>query len=79
MKRIAQWSILTGLMAVGFIAFLVLCGEDTPGQPMSDKVFFGSKLAAIAVLFLCVWAGKYLNRKGMLPEMKEPKDDTWED
>ncbi len=74
MKRITQWSIYLTLMIVGFAAFLILCGEDTPGQPMSDKVFFGSKLAAAAVLYLCVLAGKYFNRRGLLPEFKDPEN-----
>lgn len=75
MKRIAQWSIYLTLGTVGFAAFLILCGEDTPGQPMSDKVFLGSKLAAGAVLYLCVLAGKYFNRRGLLPEFKDPEEE----
>ena len=75
MRRIAQWSIYLTLGIVGFAAFLILCGEDTPGQPMSDKVFFGSKLAAGAVLYLCVLAGKFFNRRGLLPEFKDPEEE----
>lgn len=79
MKRIAQWSIFSTLFLVGFVAFLILCGEDTPGQPMSDTVFFGSKLAAGAVLYLCVLVGKYFDRRGLLPEMEDPEEDKQED
>ena len=76
MRRIAQWSIYLTLGIVGFVVFLILCGEDTPGHPMSDKVFFGSKLSAGAVLYLCVLAGKFFNRRGLLPEFKDPEEEA---
>lgn len=76
MRKIAQWSLLLTLLIIGFCAFLMLCGEDTPGQPMSDAVFFGSKISAAAVLYLSVLAGKYFNRRGLLPDFEEPEEDN---
>ncbi|WP_287117900.1 hypothetical protein [Duncaniella sp.] len=42
---------------------------------MSDLKFFGSKLAAMASLWLCFRTGKWLNKKGLLPEIKEDEED----
>lgn len=79
-RKIAQWSLYSLLGVVGGLAFLILCGEDTPGHPMSNEVFFRTKISAGAVLYLCVLAGKYFNRRGWLPEIKDPEeDDGWED
>lgn len=64
---------LLGIWAV--ISFFILAGEDIPGQPMSDLMFFGSKLAAMASLWLCFRTGKWLNKKGLLPEIKEDEED----
>ena len=80
MKRtIAQWSIFSTLFLAGFMAFLILCGEDNPEQPMSDTVFFGLKLAAGVVLYFCIIAGKYFNHRGLLPEIINSKKDKQED
>ena len=75
-----QWGVFMTLTIMEFISLLILCGEDTPGQPMSDRVFFGTKITAGAVLYLCILAGKYFNRRGWLPEINDPEeDDGWED
>ena len=78
-KRIAQWSIFSMLFLVGFVAFLILCGEETSGQNISELDFFGSKLAAGAVLYLCVLVGKYFDRLGLLPEVEDPEKEEQED
>ena len=45
------------------------------GQQMSDLKFFGSKLAAMVSLWLCCRTGRWLNKKGLLPEIKEDEED----
>lgn len=79
MRRTLQWCIYLTLGIAGFAAFLALCGEDAPGRPMSLKAFVGIKLAAGAVIWLCVMAGKYFGRRGLLPEFKDPEEEGGED
>lgn len=79
MKRIAQWGIFSTLFIVGFIAFIILCAEDTPEQPMSYIFFFGSKITAFAVIYLCIYVGKILYQHGLLPEMENPEENEEED
>ena len=80
MKRTAQWVIYLLIMLAGFFALLLLCGEETPGKRMSDKIFFTSKIVGLAILYGCVKAWKYFNREGMLPDLEDPDDDDgWED
>lgn len=61
----------TLLFAWGFISILVCAGEDMPGQPMSDLMFFGSKIAGAISFWLCCRAGRRWKQKGLLPETKE--------
>ena len=71
-SKAIQWGILTLLMLVGFAAFLVMAGEDAPNDPPTPLgEFLLVKGIALAVFGLCVLAGKYLNRKGLLPDVKE--------
>lgn len=55
----------------GCISFLILAGDDTPGHPMSNLEFFGSKLIALISLWLCFHTGRKFNKKGLLPEINE--------
>ena len=72
MKTKTKQNIRLNLLLVwGFISFIILAGEDIPGQPMSDLKFYGSKLIAMASLWLCYRTGRWLNKKGLLPEIKE--------
>lgn len=73
--KIKQNVLMYLLGAWGFISFCVLAGEDVPGQQMSDLKFFGSKLAAMVSLWLCCRTGRWLNKKGLLPEIKEDEED----
>lgn len=76
MKAKTKQNIRLNLLFVwGFISFLILAGEDIPGQPMSDLKFYGSKLIAMASLWLCFRTGQWLNKKGLLPEIKEDEED----
>lgn len=70
-KRIIQNALLQ-LLGIWGIASIVVCGgEDIPGQPMSDALFFGSKTIGIISFGLCCLTGRYLNRRGWLPKIKE--------
>ena len=71
MRKFIQWGILYALMIIGFMAFLVLAGEDNPYDPMPLFKFFILKVSALAVLGCCVWIGKVCNSKGLLPDIKE--------
>lgn len=72
---IFQWIILTIIFCIGFIAVLIIFGEETPGKTMSLMMFCGSKFAAGEVLYLCVLAWKYFNRRGLLPEFKDLEEE----
>lgn len=72
MKTKTKQNIRQNLLCVwAVISFFILAGEDIPGQPMSDLKFYGSKLAAMASLWLCCRTGRWLNKKGLIPEIKE--------
>lgn len=78
--KIKQWCILLTLCTIGFCAFLVLCGEDAPGNTsMSWSLFFfWSKLTAGAILYLCYLTGRYCESQGLLPHFKNHENE-WED
>lgn len=67
-KTYAQWAVFSALCLVGFVAFMVVAGDEDPMNPMPFARFFVLKMAALGVIALCVWIGKRLYRKGYLPE-----------
>lgn len=72
MKTKTKQAIRLSLLFIwGFTSVLVLAGEDIPGQPMSDMEFYGTKLMAMASLWLCFRTGRWLKGKGLLPETNE--------
>lgn len=71
MRTFIQWGIFYALTIIGFMAFLVLGGEDNPYDPMPLFKFFILKVSALAVLGGCVWTGKVCDSKGLLPDIKE--------
>ena len=71
-KKIKQWVVLAVLFMFGFASFLVLLSEDAATEaPTPIGKFIAVKVGALVALGLCVLAGKYLNRKGLLPEVEE--------
>lgn len=70
-KKVIQWSILSTLFSVGFLAFLVLAGEDDPQNPLPLGRWLTVKGCAAAVVYFCIKLGKYLDRKGLIPEIDE--------
>lgn len=73
-----QWAILTALATIGFFAFLLLAGEDTPDNPMSLSQFFTIKLMGMAILAGCLAAGKWCGSKGLLPQINETDETSTE-
>ena len=70
--NVKQWVILTLLMLWGFASFLVLAGEDAPGEPPTPlREFLLIKAGALASFGLCFLVGRWLNRKGLLPDVEE--------
>lgn len=70
-KKIIQWSIMTALCVWGFIAFMILAGEESPTSNLTLGQFLFIKIGALGHLALCIIIGKWLNKKGLLPEMKD--------
>lgn len=70
-KKIIQWSIFSTLFCVGFLALLVMAGDDDPQNPLPFGRWLTVKFCALAVFCFCIKLGKYLNRKGLIPEIDE--------
>lgn len=73
-----QWIILLAIVATAYTAFLVMAGDDTPGRPMSLRFFVASKLIAGAVFIICIQAGRFCSRRGLLPKsfgLKKHEED----
>jgi hypothetical protein len=64
-SEIWKWAVFYMLFGTGFLAFLVLAGEN---DEMPIGTFCLYKLGAIVVILLCVWAGKKLEKAGLLPQ-----------
>lgn len=64
----SKWILFYTICTIGFLAFMVLAGEEDPYNPMPLGTFFLYKIGALAVLALCVFAGKKLHAAGMLPK-----------
>lgn len=63
--KLTQYVLLTILVAIGFIAFMVLAGES---ETIALGRFVAYKAASLAVLTLCFIVGKKLYKSGLLPE-----------
>lgn len=64
--------LLLGLLVLwGLFSLILLAGDDNPTNPMSLTRFFLIKGAALVSLLACIFTGKYLSRKGKLPEVTE--------
>ena len=69
-KKIIQWGLMTVLGLWGMVSFMVLAGEEAPDVCMTLGDFFLIKALAITS-FLC---GKWLSKKGLLPEINIQED-----
>ena len=67
-KKFAQWALFSALCITGIIAFTILVGDEDPMNPMPFGRWVLIKAFAMVVIFVCVWGGKRLYKKGYLPE-----------
>lgn len=65
-KKTLQYILLNLLCIWGIVSILICAGEDSPEQPMSDAMFYGTKILGIVSFGLCFRTGKWLNKKGLL-------------
>ena len=67
-KKCVQWTALSTVCMVGFIAFMLLAGEENPRCPIPLGEWVIIKISALIVIALCVCTGKLLYRLGYLPK-----------
>ncbi len=68
---IGQWAVFIVLCTWGMFAFILLAGEDNPEMPVSLAYFLLIKLIAFINLVACYQLGKWLNKKGWLPDLEK--------
>ena len=68
-KKIIQWGLMTVLGLWGMVSFMVLAGEEAPEVCMTLGDFFLIKALAITSFSGCILCGKWLSKKGLLPEI----------
>jgi hypothetical protein len=66
-----KWVYMTVIVFWGILSFILMCGEDTPDNPMTMLEFFELKVLAVVSFGLCLLTARWLDRKGLLPDMKE--------
>lgn len=67
-NKYIQWTFFSLLCLVGAIALFVLAGDEYPMNTMSLTRWFGIKAVAMGVVAICIWLGKFLNKRGYLPD-----------
>lgn len=73
-KKIIQWGLMTVLGLWGMVSFMVLVGEEAPEVCMTLGDFFLIKALAITSFSGCIRCGKWLSKKGLLPEINMQED-----
>lgn len=73
-KKIIQWGLMTVLAVWGMVSFMVLAGEEAPEVCMSLGDFILIKALAVASFTGCILSGKWLDKKGLLPEINIEED-----
>ena len=71
---IIQWGLMTVLCLWGMVSFMVLAGEEAPEVCMTLGDFFLIKALAITSFSGCILCGKWLSKKGLLPEINIQED-----
>ena len=61
------------LVITGTLALMVVLGEEAPGHEMSAWAFFGEKILAGLVIWLCWKIGCWLNPQGAAEMREEAK------
>lgn len=68
--KFARWALFLTLCFIGFSAFLLYVSETA----ITYRLLI-AKALAMAVLAICVLCGKWLKKKGYLPEYIDPIRD----
>jgi len=71
--RLIQWTIGIAIAAVGFTALMYLGADDDPEHPVSTLQFITIKGIALAVLYGCCKLVRPLEKRGLLPDFKDPQ------
>lgn len=71
-KTILQHTILTALFAIGILALMVACGDEAPGMSFTKEMI--TRAVALGFAVLCYQAGKWCNKRGLLPDTKSNKE-----
>lgn len=62
---------MTIVFTIGMVGFLLLASEDDIYNPMPILKWLVIKGIGLTLFVLCFALGKYLNRKGLLPDFEE--------
>lgn len=73
--KYVQWAIVTALFGVGFLALMVIAGDDEPANPLPLGEWFLIKAVAAAVCYACYRVGRFLYSLGLLPVMDIDMDE----
>lgn len=73
--KYVQWAIVTALFGVGFLAFMVIAGDDDPANPLPIGKWFLIKAVAAAIVYACYRFGRFLYSLGLLPVMDIDMDE----
>lgn len=74
MKKIIQWGIMGVLSLWGVISFMFLAGEETTEAHLTIGDFILIKAVAITSFAGCILCGKWLYKRGLLPEINIEED-----
>jgi hypothetical protein len=68
-KEPLKWVLQSLLVLWGFFSLMILAGEDVP--QMSIKMYILIKASALANFAICFFVGRWLGRRGMLPDLED--------
>ncbi len=66
-----KWVYMTVIVFWGILSFILMCGDEAPGHPLTIGEFVVMKVAAVISFGLCLATARWLDSKGLLPEMNE--------
>lgn len=67
-KTMLQHVLLAALFGVGTLALMVACGDERPGMSPTREMI--TRAVAFGIAVLCYQAGKWCNKRGLLPDTK---------
>ncbi|MBD5240486.1 MAG: hypothetical protein HDS59_00135 [Barnesiella sp.] len=74
MTRSAKRALFVVLAIVSFIAFCVLCGEETPDRPVSELSYYGTKSVAAVVLYFGILGANHFYESSRYPKRRIEPD-----